>query len=137
MSMIPANADSEKQERTIKEDLEPRLEEAESGKSVVFFVDAAHFVIAHFLGILWSCTRLLIKAPASRKRFNVLGALNAITHELTTVTNDTHINAQFCDLLWHISHLNIPANPHPKKKLTPSCPASAQTRLGRSPLPHA
>jgi len=108
VGMIPAKADSEKQERFIKEELEPRLEEAESGKRVVFFVDAAHFVLAPFLGILWSFTRLFIKAPAGRKRFNVLGALNAITHELITVTNDTYINAQsFCDLLWRISHLNI------------------------------
>ncbi len=72
------------------------------------FVDASHFVLAPFLGILWSFIRLFIKAPAGRKRFNVLGALNAITHELITVTNDTYINSQsFCDLLRHISHLGI------------------------------
>ncbi len=88
VGMIPAKADSEEQERFIKEELEPRLEEAESGKRVVFFVDAAHFVLAPFLGILWSFTRLFIKAPSGRKRFNVLGALNAVTHELITVTND-------------------------------------------------
>jgi transposase len=73
-------------------------------------VDAAHFVLAPFLGILWSFKRLFIKAPSGRKRFNVLGALNAVTHELITVTNDTYINAQsFCDLLWHISRLGIRA----------------------------
>jgi len=108
VGMIPAKADPDKQERFIKEELEPRLKEAESGKRVVFFVDAAHFVLAPFLGILWSFKRLFIKAPSGRKRFNVLGALNAITHELITVTNDTYINAQsFCDLLWRISRLNI------------------------------
>nr|QNO50755.1 hypothetical protein HAICDJOK_00015 [Methanosarcinales archaeon ANME-1 ERB6] len=65
-------------------------------------------MLAPFLGILWCFTRLFIKAPAGRKRFNVLGALNAVTHELVTVTNDTYINAQsFCDLLWRISRLNI------------------------------
>lgn len=37
-----------------------------------------------------------------------MGALNAITHELVTVTNDTYINAQsVCDLLWKISRLNL------------------------------
>ncbi|PXF60676.1 MAG: IS630 family transposase, partial [Candidatus Methanogaster sp.] len=108
VGMIPAKADLEEQERFIKEELEPRLKEAKSGKRVVFFVDAAHFVLAPFLGILWSFKRLFIKAPAGRKRFNVLGALNAITHELITVTNDTYINAQsFCDLLWRISRLDI------------------------------
>jgi len=34
--------------------------------------------------------------------------LNAVTHELVTVTNDTYINAQsFCDLLWRISRLDL------------------------------
>ena len=33
-----------------------------------------------------------------------MGALDAITHELTTITNDTYINAySFCELLWDIS----------------------------------
>ena len=51
--------------------------------------------------------RLFIKASSGRKRFNVLGALNAVTHELVTVTNDTYINAQsFCDLLRRISRLD-------------------------------
>ena len=37
--------------------------------------------------------------------FNVLGALDAVTHELITVTNDTYINAHsFCQLLWIISY---------------------------------
>ncbi len=108
VGMIPAKADLDEQEKFIKEELEPRLKEAKSGKRVVFFVDAAHFVLAPFLGILWSFKRLFIKAPSGRKRFNVLGALNAVTHELITVTNDTYINAQsFCDLLWRISRLDI------------------------------
>jgi transposase len=66
----------------------------------VFFVDAAHFVLAPFLGFLWSLTRLFIRAPAGRQRFNVLGALNAITHELISVTNETYITAhEVCELL--------------------------------------
>ncbi|MCD6456583.1 MAG: DUF2789 family protein [Methanophagales archaeon] len=51
VGMIPAKADHEKQESFLKEDLEPRLEEARVGQRVVFFVDAAHFVLAPFLGI--------------------------------------------------------------------------------------
>jgi len=74
----------------------------------LFFVDAAHFVLAPFLGYLWSLTRLFLKAPCGRQRFNVLGALNAVTHELITITNDTYINAQsVCDLLWKIARLNL------------------------------
>jgi hypothetical protein len=33
-----------------------------------------------------------VKASAGRRRFNVLGALNAITHELVLITNDTYIS---------------------------------------------
>lgn len=66
-------------------------------------MDAAHFVLAPYLGYLWCFTRLFIKAPSGRKRFNVFGALNAITHKLITVTNDAYINSQsVCDLLYKV-----------------------------------
>jgi transposase len=98
--MIPAKADPEEQKVFLEQELQPRLHESQAGKWAVFFVDAAHFVLAPFLGFLWSVVRIFIQAPAGRQRFNVLGALNAITHELVTVTNDTYINAEsFCELL--------------------------------------
>lgn len=60
--------------------------------------------MAPFSGYLWSLTRLFIKAPAGRKRFNVLGAIDAITHELITITNDSYINAlSVCELLKEIA----------------------------------
>lgn len=111
VGIVPAKADVDQQEVFKKNELEPSLEEAKAGKRVVFFVDAAHFVLAPFIGFLWSFTRCWLFAPAGRKRFNVLGALNAITHQLITVTNETYINAQsVCDLLWKISkqHLGTP-----------------------------
>ena len=52
-----------------------------------------------------------MKASAGRRRFNVLGALNAITHELVMVTNDTYITAEsVCELLRRIAmmHLDVP-----------------------------
>jgi transposase len=80
------------------------LEEAKAGQRVVFFVDAAHFVLAPYLGMLWCFVRQFIRAPAGRQRFNVLGALNAVTHELILVTNDAYINADsVCDLLRRIA----------------------------------
>jgi len=100
VGMIPAKADPDKQETFKQEELEPVLDEARAKTRKVFSVDAAHFVLAPFLGILWSFTRLFVQAPAGRKRFNVLGALDVITHELMMVTNDTYINAlSVCDLL--------------------------------------
>ena len=100
--MIPAKADPDKQKEFLEQEIQPRLDEAQAGKRVVLFVDAAHFVLAPFLGFLWSVVRVFTRSEASsgRQRFNVLGALNAITHELITVTNDAYINAEsVCVLL--------------------------------------
>jgi transposase len=80
--------------------LEPRLAEAKAGQRTVFFMDAAHFVFAPFVGIVWCFERLFVKAPAGRQRVNVLAALNAITHEVFTVQNLTYITAEtVCELL--------------------------------------
>lgn len=111
IGMLPAKADVDRQEEFLEKKLNPILDEAKNEERKVFFVDAAHFVLAPFLGFLWSIKRLFIKAPAGRKRCNVLGALDAITHEWIAVTNDTYINAQsVCDLLWklHELHPNMP-----------------------------
>lgn len=106
--MLPAKADPDRQAAYLAQELEPRLAQAQAGQRAVFFVDAAHFVLAPFLGFLWSLTRVFLRAPAGRQRFNVLGALNAITHELLTVTNDTYITApEVCALLRHLAALNL------------------------------
>ena len=78
----------------VQEQLEPRLEEARRGRRQVYFVDAAHFVFAPFLGFLWCAARLFVRAASGRKRYNVLGALDAVAHRLIRVTNDEYINAE-------------------------------------------
>src|SRR3954454_24628927 len=60
----------------------------------VYFVDAAHFVFAPFLGCLWCATRLFVRAASGRKRHDVLGALDAVTHPMIRVTNDGYIDAE-------------------------------------------
>jgi transposase len=51
---------------------------------------------------------VLVRAPSGRQRFNVLGALHAITHQLITVTNDSYITASsVCDLLEQIAALDL------------------------------
>lgn len=106
--MIPAKADPDVQVAYLRQELEPRWAQAQAGQRAVCFVDAAHFVLAPFLGFLWSLTRLFIKAPAGRQRFNVLGALNALSHALITVTNDTYITAEtICELLRQLAALNL------------------------------
>ncbi len=53
-----------------------------------------------FLGFIWCRSRKFIQTPSGRKRFNVLGALNALTKEITAVTNDSYINSEsVCELL--------------------------------------
>jgi transposase len=111
MAAIPAKADPQVQQEFLKQKLLPTLEQAIAGQRAVFFVDASHFVLAPFLGIVWCFARLFIKAPSGRQRFNVLGALNAITKELTTVCNDSYITAQqVCQLLDKLAaqHVGVP-----------------------------
>jgi len=88
--------------------LQPRLDEAKQGKRTVFFIDAAHFVWGAFLGYLWCFARVFIPSPSGRKRYNVLGALNALTHEMITVVNQTYITAEsVCMLFDAIIQMNI------------------------------
>jgi transposase len=106
---MPAKADPEEQAEYLKTKLEPRLREAERGERTVLFVDAAHFVYGAFLGYLWCLVRVFMRAPSGRKRYNVLAALNAITHEVIRVTNHGYINAEsVCDLLRKIAAGELP-----------------------------
>lgn len=67
-------------------------------------MDAAHFVQGAFLGCLWCAARLFVRASSGRKRYHVLGALNAVTHDLISVRNHTYINAEsVCELLHKIA----------------------------------
>jgi transposase len=51
---------------------------------------------------------MFIKSPTGRQRFNVLAALNAITLEIVTVTNEEYINAEsVCQLLQKLSELKL------------------------------
>lgn len=112
---VPGKSVEEKKIEEVKkyrvETLEPLLKEAMSGEKAVFFVDAAHFVHRAYLGFLWCFTRTFICSPSGRKRFNVLGAVNAVTKEIITITNETYINSEsICQLLFKLANLglNIP-----------------------------
>jgi transposase len=81
------------------------LAEAQGGNRTVYFVDASHFVLASFLGWVWCFVRLHVRAASGRQRYNVLGALNAVTHELVTEINTTYITAtSVCALLHTIAN---------------------------------
>jgi transposase len=84
----------------LRDVLQPLLEQARRGRRQVYFVGAAHFVFAPFLGCVWCVARLFVRAASGRQRYNVLGALGAVTHRLLRVTNSAYINAEsVCDLL--------------------------------------
>jgi len=89
-------------------ELKPRLDAAVAGRGHVFFVDAAHFVFGTFLCCLWSFRRIFVRAASGRQRFNVLGAWNAVTRELVSVTNTTVVNTEtMCELLRKIAALGL------------------------------
>jgi transposase len=113
VGQIPAKADVTAQEDFKTKQLAPHLEEAKAGQRVVFFLDAAHFVFAPFLGLVWCFERLFVKAPSGRQRLNILAALNATTRAIFTVSNLTYItSATVCELL------QLLAGAHPGVPLT-------------------
>ena len=92
--------------------LEPRLEQARQGLSQVYFVDASHFVFATFLGVVWCWARLCLRAASGRKRYNVLAALDAVSHKLIAVSNHSYINAEsVCLLLRALAAAALPGVP--------------------------
>lgn len=63
------------------------------------------------MSVVWCLTRVWIRAPSGRQRFNVLGALDAVTKEVVTVVNSTYINSMsVCALLEKLATLR-PATP--------------------------
>jgi transposase len=90
----------QEQAEFLEEKLEPRLEQARAGRRQLYFVDASHFVFATFLGWVWCWTRWCVRAASGRKRYNVLAALDCISHRLVRVSNHSYINAEsVCALL--------------------------------------
>ena len=89
----------QEQSRFLDQELKPCLDAAQAGQGHVFFVDAAYFVFGTFLCCLWSFARIFVRAASGRQRFNVLGAWNAVTRELTYVANTTVVNTEtMCEL---------------------------------------
>jgi transposase len=67
---------------------------------VVLFLDSAHFVYSVFLGFLWCFARVFLPSSSGRQRWNVLGAIDAVSFKVHTFCNDTYITSQsVCALL--------------------------------------
>jgi transposase len=97
---VTAEDHARTQRRFLEEELAPVLAEARAGRRDVYFVDGAHCVYAVFLGWLWCVARLFVRSASGRKRYNVLGAVHAVSHRLIRVANHTYLNAEsVCALL--------------------------------------
>ena len=72
--------------------MKPRLDAAAAGRGHVLFVDAAHCAYGTYRCCLWSILRVFVRAASGRPRFNVLGAWDAVTRALVSVTNATVAN---------------------------------------------
>jgi transposase len=91
---------AKEQAKFLEEELEPRLKQARAGRRQLYFVDASHFVFATFLGWVWCWARWCVRAASGRQRYNVLAALDGVSHRLVRVSNHSYINAEsVCALL--------------------------------------
>lgn len=76
------------------------MEEAVKGERIVLFMDAVHFIFSTLLGYVWCKTRYFLRSQAGRKRYSVLGAVNAVSKKITCYSTDATINARVvCKLL--------------------------------------
>ena len=90
---IPGKCDAQLQFDFYQQEMLPRLAEAGRAERKVFFVDAAHFVMGAFLGMLWCFSRIFIKTSPGRQRYSVLGAIDSHRHEIISVTTDGTVSA--------------------------------------------
>ena len=91
---VPGKCDHQLQFDFYTREMLPRLEEARLGKRKVLFVDAAHFVLGAFLGLIWCFQRIFLRTSPGRQRYNILGAIDSHNQEFTSIRTTENINAQ-------------------------------------------
>lgn len=100
---VPGKCDPQMQFDFLVDELLPRLEEAKRGERRVFFVDAAHFVMGAFLGMVWAFSRVFVRSGSGRQRYSVLGAVETRDHDFVSVRTTGSVNAQtVCELIGEI-----------------------------------
>jgi transposase len=68
VGFLPAKADVQKQREFYHEKLEPLMEESKAGKIKLFFVDASHFVMGGFCGVIWAKVRRYVRTASGRQQ---------------------------------------------------------------------
>lgn len=59
----------------------------------VYFCDGVHLIYGYEGGKYWCKKRVCVKSAYGRKRINCLGFLDAVSHKVETVMNDSYLNA--------------------------------------------
>lgn len=90
---LPGKCDAQLQFDFFEQEMLPRLQQARRGERKVFFMDAAHFVMGAFLGMLWCFGRMWIKTAPGRQRYSVLGAIESHSHEIISVSTEGTVSA--------------------------------------------
>jgi len=85
--------------------LKPMMDKAADGRGTLLFLAASHFVMGcDCLGFIYGKARRFVKSFSGRMRYDVLGAVDFVTKEVVTVTNDTYITAtEVCEILRKVS----------------------------------
>ena len=66
---------------------------AVNGLVRVYFCDGVHLIYGYEGGKYWCKKRVCVKSAYGRKRVNCLGFMDAVSHKVETVMNDTYLNA--------------------------------------------
>ena len=80
---------------------------AKSGLMTLLFRDGVHLTYGYHGGYCWCKKRKFVPSAYGRKRANLLGFLNPVTFETTSIMNDSYLNSDIvCDGLerlrkWH------------------------------------
>lgn len=102
---LPGKADAQMQMDFFSCELEPRLEQAREGDRHVYFMDASHFLWGSFADYCWSFERIWVRSASGRKRFNALGAVNAITKKILCNYTEGSVNSEtVCSMLIDINN---------------------------------
>lgn len=96
--MIPGQApDKEIQKKQIGK-IKRLSKKAESGECIVLFTDPTHQIYNNVNGYCWQeigkNNTKTVFSNSGRKRINIIGALNVVTHEPTAIITEENCNAE-------------------------------------------
>lgn len=67
---------------------------AKNGLITLLFCDGVHLTYGYQGGYCWCKKRKCVPSAYGRKRANLLGFLNSVTYETTSIMNDSYLNSE-------------------------------------------